>query len=1157
MNLPVFRHSIMLTLVALLATFLSIESVQSQNVEQCAAHLLHENLLQTDPGYASIIQANEAHIQSVVQNLGGGNGAQFSNNGVLEIPVVVHIIHSGQAVGVGANISDAQINSAMTQLNDRFRKTPGTHGDAAGVDVEIDFVLATRDPNCNATTGIVRVNGSSVTNYATEGISAGQGSGAVEQDIKNLSKWPNTDYMNVWVVSEIENNNGLFGIQGYAYFPGASSAVDGVVILHSAFGSLGTVNSFNNLGRTFTHEVGHYLNLYHTFEGDNSGASCPVAGNNCGSGSGDCCSDTEVHIRQASNCPTGTNNTCTGATYGLVLNNYMNYSSQACADMYTSAQKTRMRAALYTTRSGLLSSLGATPITTPAPVAAVCTPSTTNLSNGFNMGIHNVTFEDINVSSGNAVGDGGYVDHSCHQGTNVQPGTLYNISVFTGGTNNQDVEVYIDYNNDGDFTDAGENVLSSSNDTIHTGSLTTPASPATGSYVRMRVISDWSGNTISNSCYNSQYGQTEDYALLFPTVVTAPSVSITVNNHASCNGSSDGQATAVASGGTPGYSFSWSNGSAVALATGLAAATYTVTVTDNASNTATASVTIGQPTAVVVSSLTSIDESCNPGNDGQAAASASGGTPSYNYSWSNGAANSTIASLTAGDYTVTITDANGCTVTATETVDGCNNQTQLGTAYCGITLTSIGQSLYSDIITGAQNYRYRVIGPGVNEVYVKGSSSHLFKLSYLSSSVQIGSSYSVEVAVQLAGVWGGYGSACTVTTPSSVPTTQLGTAYCGITVTSLSQSLYPDIVPGAQDYRYRVIGSGVNEVYTKGSSSHLFKLHYLSSSFQVGSTYTVEVAANVAGTWGNYGTSCSVTTPSTVQVTQLAAAYCGITLTSFGQKLYCVAVPGAANYRYRVVGPGVNEVYVRGSASHLFKLTFLSASPQIGSSYSVEVAANVGGAWGNYSTACTITTPASVPSTQLAASYCGITLGSFGQKLFCVAIPGAQDYRYRVVGPGVNEVYTRGSSSHLFKLNYLSSALQVNSTYSVEVAANIAGTWGNYSTACNVTTPASKLGFFGVDDPVTELESDEQELRMNVYPNPSDGQFTLELETEKTDNLRVQLLTVTGQVLFSDTQDGFSGSYSQKLDVTGQASGIYFLRIQLGEEMTYRKLIVR
>ncbi|MDC1452653.1 hypothetical protein N8371_09675, partial [Vicingaceae bacterium] len=149
-----------------------------------------------------------------------------------------------------------------------------------------------------------------------------------------------------------------------------------------------------------------------------------------------------------------------------------------------------------------------------------------------------------------------------------------------------------------------------------------------------------------------------------PTALTAS----TVNTNVSCNGGSDGSATASGTGGTTPYSYLWSNASATASITGVVAGTYTVTISDANNCTTTSSVTIAEPTALVASSVVNTAVSCNGGSDGSATASAMGGTIPYSYLWSNSATTASITGLTAGTYTVTVTDGNACTITSIATI---------------------------------------------------------------------------------------------------------------------------------------------------------------------------------------------------------------------------------------------------------------------------------------------------------------------------------------------------------------------------------------------------------------------------------------------------------------------------------------------------------
>ena len=358
--------------------------------------------------------------------------------------------------------------------------------------------------------------------------------------MKASSVWPNGSYYNIWVVSEINNNGGGSGIQGFAYFPGAAADRDGAVILHNAFGyDPGGANGYNlksytNLNATTVHELGHGFNLYHTFAGDmgvsgGGPSQCPAQADGCVTYNGgwqyygDCCSDTPPHIRSSSNCnPGGTNSCDGGSSNSLFVHNFMDYSSQTCKDEFTADQKTRMRTALETTRGSLLSSKGLDPPSgayTP-PIAASCTPVTGPTGMGSNYtGIGNVMFNTINYSSGYPSQDNstnGYLDVTtdCQSTTEVEEGQSYTLTVSILFTNSNTVKAWIDYNNNGIFEDATEMVLSSSGHNSGNPASTSVTIPTAvnNTYLRMRVMCDL--GSIANSCTNPTYGQAEDYAVL-------------------------------------------------------------------------------------------------------------------------------------------------------------------------------------------------------------------------------------------------------------------------------------------------------------------------------------------------------------------------------------------------------------------------------------------------------------------------------------------------------------------------------------------------------------------------------------------------------------------------------------------------------------------
>lgn len=224
--------------------------------EPCGADALHKSKMQSDPLYRSKMVTYESHVKSLSQSFQPKSGT------VYKIPLVVHVMSTGNAL---TDITDDQIRASIKVLNEAYRKVPGGLGDGDGVDIEIEFALAVRDPNGNCTNGINRIDMTGNSTYMASGVKRkATGSGITDASLKQEIVWNTNDYYNIWVISEIDDNNGGSGVQGYAYLAGAHGAVyDGTVILS---------NSFKNPNATaLIHELGHALNLYHTFEGDDEG----------------------------------------------------------------------------------------------------------------------------------------------------------------------------------------------------------------------------------------------------------------------------------------------------------------------------------------------------------------------------------------------------------------------------------------------------------------------------------------------------------------------------------------------------------------------------------------------------------------------------------------------------------------------------------------------------------------------------------------------------------------------------------------------------------------------------------------------------------------------------------------------------------------------
>ena len=320
-----------------LFSLLSTNSIFAQRT--CASHDHLQLMLQQHPELREKIEEIERHTEAFVNN------PRAHGRTVITIPVVFHIVwRSGYPV---ENISDAQVMSQLTVMNADFAKlntdtsnVPALFAPMAA-DCEIRFCLAQRSPAATPTNGIVHYQSSRTTAWGTnDGVKSA------------FAPWDPTRYLNIWVC-----NIGS-GILGYAQFPGGSMATDGVVIDYRYLGTNGTATAPFHLGRTVTHEVGHWLNLRHIW-GDST----------CGS---DLVGDTPIHTTSNSGCPLFPKiNSCSGQSNTEMTMNFMDYSDDECMYMFSSGQKARMRALFSSggVRESLLSSDGCQPVyATSCPV---------------------------------------------------------------------------------------------------------------------------------------------------------------------------------------------------------------------------------------------------------------------------------------------------------------------------------------------------------------------------------------------------------------------------------------------------------------------------------------------------------------------------------------------------------------------------------------------------------------------------------------------------------------------------------------------------------------------------------------------------------------------------------------------------------------------
>ena len=323
---------------------------------RCMTQIRQDRLTATHPDMLSM-EAYEAWLQPQIEAY--KRNASNAPRAIITLPVIVHIIHNGEAIGTGANISAERVTSQIEVLNEDFRRmqgTPGFNAHPDGADIEIEFCLVDKDPDglAMAEAGINRVD------RASKGFTEPPYSQSYADDrIKSTTIWDPYRYMNVWVC-ELETNVLGFatypdpsGLQGFNNF-NVDDTNDGVVINNRSFGRTSELPSPYNQGRSTTHEVGHWLGLRHIW-GD---GPC---------GSDDYCDDTPAASQANYGCPTSP----TSCGVPSMYENYMDYTDDRCMNIFTACQKMRMRVIMDSSRrrKELLLSDACTPVTDP-PVSA-------------------------------------------------------------------------------------------------------------------------------------------------------------------------------------------------------------------------------------------------------------------------------------------------------------------------------------------------------------------------------------------------------------------------------------------------------------------------------------------------------------------------------------------------------------------------------------------------------------------------------------------------------------------------------------------------------------------------------------------------------------------------------------------------------------------
>ncbi len=354
----------------------------TQATDRCAHDWLRETHEQRFPGFQEQNAVIEQNLSHTTYNT--------SQRSVITIPVVVHIVYYEE----NEDISDLQIQSQIEVLNEDFRLlNENVNGIPAefqplAADTEIEFCLASLDPEGRPTTGINRVQTTYECLGDIGGVKVNGTSRLFYSELGGTDGWDTEHYLNIWVA----NSCGVYiGITPSLAVMDFAPEEDGIVIDYKYFGN--NCNSSEaspyHLGRTATHEIGHFLGLRHPW-GD------------CDGEDPDFVEDTPIQAEPFFGCPSYPQGTC---GISEMYMNFMNYTDDACMAMFTHGQKARMLSVLNGPRSGLTESVGCALLDPPLPfgedaIGLYPNPATNCIHIDFNAEIPG----DIDVEMVNAAG---------------------------------------------------------------------------------------------------------------------------------------------------------------------------------------------------------------------------------------------------------------------------------------------------------------------------------------------------------------------------------------------------------------------------------------------------------------------------------------------------------------------------------------------------------------------------------------------------------------------------------------------------------------------------------------------------------------------------------------------------------------------------------
>lgn len=408
-----------------------------------------------------------------------------------------------------------------------------------------------------------------------------------------------------------------------------------------------------------------------------------------------------------------------------------------------------------------------------------------------------------------------------------------------------------------------------------------------------------------------------------------------------------------------------------------------------------------------------------------------------------------------------------------------------------------------------------------------------------------------------------------------IKTTRLTTASCGDSLYTCD-TLHCIAYTGATSYKFRFenLTISFSQDYTVTTANPKVYQFLGTNPLVLGQNYSVTVAAYVNGVWTPFGSACEVYLRP-VPIRGLTGASCGGTLTDLSQLIYTntSGICLINDYKYEFTDQSNSTVIEtqRNSATTSFLMTYIT-TPYVkySTTYSVRVKLKIGNTWGEYGSACNVTTPAS-PLTKLSSTYCNYTLPTFATPVTCISVLGAQDYRYKITGPNnYDRTFTRNSSLNNWYFTWTNSSpyMQASTTYDVKVASSAGGVWSDYGDVCTITTPASLSRLADTTflqqalQPIfDQLENSGNTLSLSVFPNPNnnDEEFSIELMgiTESNQKIKLSIFNMVGASVFRSNINTKEETQILIQPEIKLASGIYIVEAELNGNKLRKKFVVQ